>query len=267
MSQPRSLTPTPHQPADTVQHPHDDVVVEGPSPDLPAQGRGALAAGGLAGLAYWFAGWASFPDGPQVTTASAQQIRDHLTTTGSAIQVAAVAGMVGVAAAVVFVAALVRQIRDRLPQSMLAEVVFGAGILFIAYQWLVVTAEALLRLVPKLLDSVDIAAVDDQTVRGWYALIGFTHFMGDLAVVPTVVLLTAFSLAAKRGRLLPGWLVWVGLTISAAGLIGMVGILGEADALYPFWFVGLIGYYMWTLAASVTFLVRLRRTRPHLAAD
>ena len=267
MAEPRSLTPSTHQADDTEQYPDADVAVEDHPTDLPAQGRGALAAGGLAGLAYWFAGWAPFPDGPQVTTASAQQIRDHITTTGNSIQVAALAGMVGVAAAVVFVAALVRQIRDRLPESMLAEVVFGAGILFIAYQWLVVTAEALLRLVPKLLDSVALAAVDDQTMRGWYALIGFTHFMGDLAVVPTVMLLTAFSLAARRGRLLPGWLVWVGLAIAAAGLVGMVGILGEVDALYPFWFVGLIGYFMWTLAVSITFLVRLRRSRPHPAAD
>ena len=267
MTEPRSLTPSPHRATDTEHHLDAGLVVEAHSTNLPAQGRGALAAGGLAGLTYWFAGWASFPDGPPVTTASAEQIRDHLTTTGSSIQVSAVAGMAGVAAAIVFVAALVRQIRDRLPESMLAEVVFGAGILFVAYQWLVVTAEALLRLVPKLLDSVDIAAVDDQTVRDWYALIGFTHFMGDLAVVPTIVLLTAFSLAARRGRLLPGWLVWVGLAIAAAGLVGMGGILGEVDALYPFWFVGLIGYFMWTLAASVTFLVRLRRSRPQPATD
>ena len=47
--------------------------------------------------------------------------------------------MIGVAAAVVFLAALVRQVRDRLPGSLLADVVLGAGILLIAYQWLVVT--------------------------------------------------------------------------------------------------------------------------------
>ena len=96
---------------------------------------------------------------------------------------------------------------------------------------------------------------------GWYALNGFTHFMGDLAIVPTVVLIGAFSLAARRGQLLPTWLVWVGLAIVAAGSVGMVGILAEVGALYPFWFVGLFGYFLWILAVSVTFLVRLRRSR------
>ena len=231
-------------------------------PDLPPIGRGALAAAGLAGLTYWLGGMATFPDGPTMATASAQQVRDHVTTTGGSIQVAAFAGMVAVAASLVLVAGLVRQVRDRLPGSLLAEVVLGAGILVIAYQWLMVTAEALLRYLPHLLDSVDLAAVDDQTVRSWYALTGFTHFLGDLAIVPTIVLVAAFSLAARRGRLLPTWLVWMGLAITVAGVVGMVGILGVVAALYPAWFVALIGYFLWVLAVSVTFLVRLRRSRP-----
>lgn len=228
---------------------------------LPAMGRGALGAAGVAGLVYWFAGWATFPDGPAMTSVTAQQAREYVTTSGGAIQAGAVAGMVGVAAAIIFVAALVRQVRDRLPESMLADVVLGAGILVIAYQWLVVTAEGLLRFVPKLLDSVGVDGVNDQVAVTWYALGGFTHFMGDLSIVPTVLLIAAFSLAARRGRLLPKWLVWVGFAITAAGIVGMVAVLGEVGVLYPFWFVGLIGFFMWVLAISITFLVRLRRSR------
>ena len=233
---------------------------------LPALGRGALATAGFAGLIYWFAAWGSFPEGPAQSTATAQQVRDHIATSGSAIQGAAFAGMIGVAAGMVFVAALVRQVRDRLPGSMLADVVLGSGLLLIAYQWLTITAEALVRLVPQLLDSVEVAEVSDQVVLGWYGLSGFTHFMGDLAIVPTVVLIAAFSLAARRGRLLPTWLVWVGLLIVAAGSVGMVGILAEVSVLYPFWFVGLIGFFLWVLAVSITFLVRLRRSRTAPAA-
>jgi hypothetical protein len=244
----------------------DDAVATAPSinmqqADSARVGRSSLAVAGLAGLTYWFTGWASFPDGPAISTATAQQVRDHVTTTAGAIQGATIAGMIGVAASVVFLAAIVRQVRDRLPASLLADVVLGAGILLIAYQWLMVTAEGLPRLLPNLLDSVDLAEVNDQTVLSWYALTGFTHFLGDLAIVPTVVLIGAFSLAARRGQLLPAWLVWVGLAIAVAGVVGMVAVLGELSIIYPFWFVGLIGYFFWILAVSVTFLIRLRRYR------
>ncbi len=228
---------------------------------LHGPGSGALATAGLAGLAYWATGFVTFPDGPTMATASAQQVRDHVARSGGAIQVAAIAGMVGLAAALIFFAALVRQVRDRLPGSLLAEVVLGAGVLIVAYQWLMVTAEAVPRLLPNLLDSVSLGAVNDRTVQGWYGLAGFTHFMGDLAMVPMIMVMAAFSLAARRGRLLPRWLIWVGLAIVASGAAGMVGILGEVAALYPFWFGGLFGYYPWILAVSVTSLVRLRRSR------
>ena len=188
-------------------------------------------------------------------------MRDPVAKTGGAAQVAAMAGMVGLEAALLFFAALVRQVRDRLPGSLLAEVVLGAGVLIVAYQWLMVTAEALPRLLPNLLDSVSLGAVNDRTVQGWYDLAGFTHFMGDLAMVPMIMVVGAFSLAAKRGRLLPRWLVWVSLAIVASGAIGMVGIIGEVRALYPFWFGALFGYFLWILAVSVTSVVRLRRSR------
>ncbi len=103
--------------------------------------------------------------------------------------------------------------------------------------------------------------MDDGILQGWYALNGFTHFMGDLALVPMVLLIAAFSLAALRGGLLPKWLAWVGLVITGAGVLGMVGILAEVSGLYAFWFAGLFGYFLWILAVSVTCLNRLRRSR------
>lgn len=235
--------------------------------DAPGVGRGALAAAGLAGLTYFAAGWVTFPDGPTMATASADQIRAHVAASGGAIQVAAFAGMLGVGAALILVPALVRQVRDRLPGSLLADVVLAAGILVIVYQWLMVTAEGMLRLFPNLLDSVVLAGVDDGTVQGWYGLTGFTHFLGDLAIVPMMLMIAAFSLAARRGHLLPSWLVWVGLIIVGLGCIGAVGIIGEVAALYPLWFAGLFGYFLWILSTSVTFLNRLRRPRQQTVID
>ena len=122
-------------------------------------------------------------------------------------------------------------------------------------------------LLPNLVDS-DLQSVDDATLRGWYGLTGFTHFMGDLAVVPMVVVLASFSVAALRGGLLPRWLSWAGLGFSGAGVLGTVGILAVVDVLYTFWFVALFGYWFWILAVAITFLIRLRRTRsPSVAAN
>jgi hypothetical protein len=229
-----------------------------------AVGRGALAAGGVSGLIYLVAGWITFPDGPTMGTASADEIRAHISASGGTIQAAAAAGVVALAAALVFVPALVRQVRDRLPGSLLADVVLLSGLLVLAYQSLVMTAEGLLRFLPNLLDGVDLAASNDATVQSWYSLGGFTHFLGDLAMVPMIVLIAAFSLAARRGRLLPRWLVWVGLVIVAAGALGMVGIVGEVAALYPCWIAAAFGYFLWILAASVTFLNRLRKRSQHV---
>ncbi len=229
-------------------------------PTLPSVGRGALLAAGVAGLVYALSTFGTFPDGPNVATATATQIRDHVTTNGAAIRGSAVVSMAAIAAALVFFSALTRQVRDRMPGSLLADLVLAASVLVVAYQWLITTAEAMISLLPHLIGS-DLAGVDDATLRGWYGLTGFTHFLGDLAIIPMAVTLASFSLASLRGHLLPRWLSWAGVAVSAAGAVGSIGILLAVDALYPAWFAGLFGYWFWVLAAAVTFLARSRRHR------
>jgi len=226
--------------------------------DLPNVGRGALGAAGLAGVAYTLCMFFTSPDGPPVATATAQQVRDHVTSNGTTIQVAAIGGMLGITAALIFFAALTRQVRDRLPRSLLGDVVFSSGLLVVIYQWLMTTADAMTTLLPNLVGS-DVKRVDDTTLRGWYGLTGFTHFMGDLAVVPMSVVMASFSVAALRGGLVPNWLSWAGLVFSAAGAIGIVGILAAVDALYAFWFIAMFGYWSWILAIAITCLIRRRR--------
>ena len=231
-------------------------------PTLPAVGRGALLAAGFAGLVYVLSTFVTFPDGPPVSTATATQIREHVTANGAAIRAGAIVGMLAVSAALVFFVALTRQARDRLPGSLLADLVLAAGVLVVAYHWLITTAEAMTSLLPHLIGS-DLAGVDDATLRGWYGLTGYTHFLGDLAIIPMAVALASFSLASLRGHLLPRWLSWAGVAVSAAGTLGSIGILLGIDALYPAWFAGLFGYWFWVLAAAVTFLARSRRPHVH----
>ncbi len=116
--------------------------------DLPNVGRGALGAAGLAGVAYTLCMFFTSPDGPPVATATAQQVRDHVTSNGTTIQVAAIGGMLGITAALIFFAALTRQVRDRLPRSLFGDVVFSSGLLVVIYQWLMTTADAMTTLLP-----------------------------------------------------------------------------------------------------------------------
>ena len=99
-------------------------------------------------------------------------------------------------------------------------------------------------------------------VLSWYGLTGFTHFLGDLAIIPMargpgVVLpgRACVDTSCPVGCPGPGWL-W-----RQPPCLGSVGILLAVDALYPAWFVGLFGYWFWVLAVAVTSLVRLRRSR------
>jgi hypothetical protein len=233
-------------------------------PTLPAAGRGALLTAGVSGFVYALSTFGTFPDGPPVSTATATQIRDHVTSNGTTIRASAVVGMVAVAAALVFFAALTRQVRDRLAASLLADLVLVSGLLVVAYQWLITTAEAMTSLLPHLVGS-ELAGVDDAILRGWYGLTGYTHFLGDLAIIPMAMVLASFSLASLRADLLPRWLSWLGLTVAAAGALGSIGILLAVDALYPAWFGGLFGFWFWVLAAAVTFLLRSRRLRDRAA--
>lgn len=229
-------------------------------PAVPRAGRAALLLAGLAGLVYGLCTFGTFPDGPGIATATADQVRQHVTASGATIRADAVVGMVAVTAALVFFCALTRQVRDRLPGSLLADLLLASGILVVAYHWLITTAEALTTLLPHLIGS-DLGSVNDATLQGWYGLTGYTHFLGDLAIIPMALTMAAFSLAGRRGKLLPRWLTWAGLAVATAAAVGAVGILLAVDALYPAWFVGLFGYWFWVLAIAVTSLIRHRRLR------
>jgi hypothetical protein len=85
--------------------------------------------------------------------------------------------------------------------------------------------------------------------------------MGDLAAVPRGLFVLAVSLLASRARSLPRWLVWLGLVVAAANL---VGVLGAGSGFVPFlvaFFVGLFGFVLWMLSVAVVLLVHALRSR------
>ncbi len=194
-------------------------------------------------------------DGPVPGTATAEQVREFAWSSDVAIRVAATTGLLAVVALLVFVSSLATMARQGRPGSVLPDLILGAGLCLAVVQLLGTAASTMVGLLPGLLGT-DLAATDDATVRGWYDLTGFTHFLGDLQMAPVAVALLAVSAAG----LLPRWIAWAGTVIGVAAALGAVGATTAAEPLYPLWFVGLFGWWLWTLVAGAAFAVRYRRT-------
>jgi hypothetical protein len=216
---------------------------------------GTAAAAGLITFVVSLGTWVS--DGaPRSGTATAAQIRSFLGAHETAVRIIGLSGALGIAAVLVFTAALARLVRQTRPGSPLADIIFGGGVLAAVEIWTVTSAHSLTVVVD------DLAAVNDATLRGWYDLQKYAEFFGDIGVVPRSLVIGAFSLAALRAGLLPRWLSWLGLLIASAGLLGVVTFaLPLWEPLAALWFTGLFGWWLWPLAIGVALSIRWIRTR------
>jgi hypothetical protein len=222
--------------------------------------RDGLGAVAVTGVLLFVAGLlSSGTEGPPVGQASADRIRAYTEASAGSIRLAVAVGLLAVVTLVVFTAALATRIRLAAPGSVLACAVAGAGLLIAVVQLLDVAATGVPRLLPGLIGT-SLADVDDATLRGWYGLTGFTHFLGDLQMAPIAVVLLGTSIAGLRHRLVPRWLGWAGVVLGAAAALGVLGIALAVDALYPLWFTGLFGWWLWTLAVAIVAAVQWRRT-------
>jgi hypothetical protein len=222
--------------------------------------RGVLLTGAVSGLLLFATSFVQMPEGPKVESATAEQIRAFAADHETAIHAGATSGTAAFILLVLFTAALAALVRSARPNSIVPGLVAAGGILVGVMLWLDTAANAMTLLLPDLIDT-KLAEVDDATVVSWYGLTGFTHFLGDLAMAPIVLTITAFSIAALQSALLPRWLAWLGIAVGAAGALGTLGITLAAGPLYWFWFGGLFGWALWILLVSVTFALRWCRAR------
>jgi hypothetical protein len=219
--------------------------------------RGALPAVAISGVLYVMGAFIPQVDGPPVETATADQIRTFLTEHDGALRTLAVAAALAIPLVLVFTVSLARLIRGRSPGSPLADLVIGGGVLVALWHWIVIAGTS--STLVQALDGTDLATVDDATLRSWYGLTNFTHFFADLGVPGMAVVVGATSIAALRTGLFARWLGWLGLIIAAGGIIGAVGVAVAWLPLADVWFVGLFGWFLWTLVVAVTCGLRLRR--------
>ena len=69
------------------------------------------------------------------------------------------------------------------------------------------------------------------------------------------------GVSASACRVLPRWLGWAGMVFGAAAAVGTLGITLEVDVLYVLWFVGLFGFWLWTIPVTVVSVLRARIRR------
>jgi hypothetical protein len=222
--------------------------------------RGAAITAAVAGPLIIVASFLSPSDGPDVTTATADQIRAWAVSQATAQRVGALGGLLSLALLLVMTAALTRVLRDALPRSPLADLFAGAGYLLIGALFLNVTASAVPVVLPDLVGASP-ATVDDDVLRGWYGITGFTHLLGDFQMTFIALLVGAFSVAALRARFVARWIGWVGLAVAGSAALGTVGVALNSGVLYGFWFGGLFGWVLWYPIVGVALGLRARSAR------
>jgi Domain of unknown function (DUF4386) len=227
--------------------------------------RATLLAAAISGLLYVLLVFVPQVDGPPVETASADQIRSFLTEHDTGLRASATAGALGIALVLVFTVSLARLIRGQSIGSPLADLVVGGGVLVAVWHWLMV-AGASMTLV-QTLDGTDLATVDDATLRSWYGMSNLTHFFGDLGMVAMATVMTATSIAVLRTGLFPRWQGWLGLILGIGGAVGTIGITIAWGPLANAWFVGIFGWFLWTLVLAVTCGLRLRPRSRRATSD
>ncbi|MET8911348.1 hypothetical protein [Micromonospora sp. NPDC004551] len=225
--------------------------VEPVTPQAPARaGLGVAAGASLALFALMFGTWT--PESPEVGRTDAAGIRAWAADAASTLQLNAFAGVLSVVALLVLTAALANLVRQAVPNSVLGGITLLGGGLLAAINTLV-TGFTLLWVLP------DLATLDDATVQTWYATAHVGQMLGEVAVVAQSLLMGAFSLAALRGRIVARWLCWLGIVLAVTGLSSVAGVVVPSPVFQTTWLVGLYGWVLWPLLASITFAVRLRR--------
>lgn len=218
--------------------------------------RVVLIVAAVASLIYFISAFSPQPEGPDVETATAPEIRAYYEENASNFQGNATMNAFAMAAVVLFTVSFARIIRRREPGSPLADLVVVGGLMIAVWQWMDMAINSMT--VVQSLDGTAISSVSDASLVTWYHMTNASHLWGDLAMVPISIAMGAASAATIRLGVLPQWLGWVGLVCSAAGSLGLIGITSGVEAVSLFWFVGIWGWFLWVPLAGGALAMRLR---------
>jgi nitrate reductase NapE component len=170
-------------------------------------------------------------------------ILDYYTDSGSRAReyVSAILIGLGIVVFLIFVVGLrdvlARAVGER---SSLPNLAFAGGL---AFALLYAVGNAAMTAVTATFEFTDEFELDPDTAR-LFRTFGFL-WLTALAGMTGALLVAATSVAARRTRVLPGWLAWVGFVLTLVLLASLL-LLG----------VGAFGFVVWVLVTSIVLVVR-----------
>ena len=214
----------------------------------------ALSAAGAA-LVYVAMLFATQPEGPEVETASVDQIRKFYESNATAIQVSALSLAIAGVAIVIFAVALAAQLPSGTGTTQ--QLLVAASVLIAVWHWLTAAVESSTAV--QALDGTKLSDVGDDTIRAWYATTNVTHRYGDIAMFAIALFLFTAGAGVLRAGLLPRWIGILGIVAALFGAAGAIGCLIALPALAFAFFGGLFGWALWLLVVAVALLLRARK--------
>ena len=111
-------------------------------------------------------------------------------------------------------------------------------------------------------DSGRLSEYDDQALAHLDLFSRFTETFGDVGMVVMGLFLGAVSWAAVTTRFMPRWIGHFGLVVAAGCLVSLAGMVWQGSVTSTAFFVGLFGFFLWTLMTGVALCVGgARRSR------
>lgn len=219
--------------------------------------RVLLIVAAVTSLLYFASAFSPQPEGPDVETATAAEVRAFYADNASSFQGNVAMNALAMVAVLVFTVSLARIIRHREPGSPLADLVVGGGVLIAAWQWLDMAINSMTFV--QSLDGTSISSVSDSSLMTWYGMTNASHLWGDLAMIPIALVMGSASLAALQLKILPRWLGWAGLVCAVLGFLGVIFIATGARTASNLWFFGMFGWFLFVPAVGGTLALKLRR--------
>ncbi len=114
-------------------------------------------------------------------------------------------------------------------------------------------------------DSGKLSEYDDQAIAHLDLFSRLSETFGDLAMAMVGLFVASVSYAAVRTRFMPRWIGHVGLVVAVGCAVSLLGAAWMNPVFTTGFFVGLFGFFLWTLMTAVALCVRAVRSRSRLS--
>jgi hypothetical protein len=201
--------------------------------------------------------FSTLPEPKDGTTGDALRrfYEDNLAATGLAV----LGLTLSMIAFVLFLVGLRRLLSEAGAERSTIDLMTVSGTLVTLWFWVEAATGSMVSVMAN--DSGRLSEYDDQALAHLDLFSRFSETFADIGLALTGLFVASVSLAAIRTRFMPRWIGHVGLVVAAGCAVSLAGIAWVNPVSTTGFFVGLLGFFLWTLMTAVALCVRgLRRT-------